>query len=283
MSKDNRLLPSTIRRNPAELSGAPSNWQRILEVTRSPDQKFEAKIRLPLQIPEYAVKTQVFKETTARMLSFQRTFHFTFLMGNGPSHFSDAQPFDEPTLDPSECYERAPDPEMDSDEAVPDSTSSSSLAAPEPSETSVPPSQVPGVAHPTAPAPPVGGPQSTVVCGPAPFGGSRPRKKNRIPKRQGPDSQPDPRGRDRRDLQQSFFFKLLGPHIKKQHSQTIQKIGRALLLRGPPCLKDNWNQCVFQRMKCAYGWMDDNQEHISLELLNECLLEVGQSALPFLA
>jgi hypothetical protein len=122
--------------------------------------------------------------------------------------------------------------------------------------------------------------QFAVSCGVAPIvlPGCRGRKHNKTPKGQGPDSAPDPAGRDRYEYHTGHFYKIFEARIKKRHADALRFICNAISKHHSQGLT-RMNRWVTRRVPCGYAWLDENRQCISDELLSICFSELAASGL----
>jgi hypothetical protein len=104
------------------------------------------------------------------------------------------------------------------------------------------------------------------------------RKCNKVSKGKGPDSVPDPAGRDNYNYQAGHFFRVLQPRIDKKPAEVLKFICRAISRHRPRGLSQ-MNRWVTRRTRCAYAWLDENRDCISDELLNTCFSELAEAGI----
>jgi hypothetical protein len=104
------------------------------------------------------------------------------------------------------------------------------------------------------------------------------RKKNQVRKGDGPDSQPDPAGRDNYRYEDGYFYQRLRDMIQKAPAKVVIAFCKAVMRASPAGLSPT-NRWVTRRVPCAYGWLDENRMFISEEVVEECIGSLRMSGL----
>jgi hypothetical protein len=125
-----------------------------------------------------------------------------------------------------------------------------------------------------------GGFRPAVGWGAAPVcsAGRQPRKRNKVSKGKGPDSAPDPAGRDNYPYQDGHFFRVLEARTTRKPAEVLRFICKAINRHQPRGLS-TMNRFVTRRKPCGYGWLDENRHCISDELVDTCFLELAAAGI----